>query len=302
MTSAANSGGTNNYVYNALGQLIEKSGAAGTTLIVYDEVGHIIGEYTSTGVLIEETVWMGDIPVATLRPDPVSGIDIYYVHSDHLGTVSKITRPSDNSLMWRWDPDTFGSAGPNTNPSGLGTFTYNLRYPGQYALTETGLYNNYFRDYDPQTGRYLESDPIGLRAGVNTYAYVDGNPVSNIDPLGLQTFPGTASGGAYWFQFGEGAGAMWRNYQRMQERSWRGSDLYYHCMANCQATNYGEGGAGAACTVSHVRTNIWGRLTEPDWLDDYIANKAGQAGGMCASTCSQLVPQSSPGRPPFPGW
>jgi RHS repeat-associated protein len=189
MVSAANSGGTNNYVYNALGQLIEKSGAAGTTLLMYDEAGHLLGEYSSTGALIEETIWMGDIPVATLQPNG-SGISIYYVHSDHLGTVRKITRPSDNSLMWRWDPDTFGSVAPNTNPSGLGAFIYNLRFPGQYYMAETGLMQNYFRDYDPQTGRYIESDPIGLAGGsYSTYAYVGGNPVSLDDPSGLQALP-----------------------------------------------------------------------------------------------------------------
>jgi RHS repeat-associated protein len=173
------------YIYNALGQLVRKSGAGGTTLLMYDEAGHILGEYTASGALVQETVWMGDTPVATLQPNG-SGVSIYYVHTDHLGTPRKITRPSDNGLMWRWDPDTFGSIAPNTNPAGLGSFTYNLGFPGQYSLNESGIYYNYFRDYDPQTGRYLESDPIGLRGGsFSTYAYVSANPIWYLDPFGL---------------------------------------------------------------------------------------------------------------------
>jgi RHS repeat-associated protein len=185
MSQATVSGSYTNYLYNALGQLIQKSATGGTTLLMYDEAGHILGEYTGTGTLIQETIWMGDTPVATLQPNG-SSVAIYYVHTDHLGTPRKITRPSDKGLMWRWDPDAFGSLNPNTNPTGLGAFNYNLRFPGQYSLNESGLYYNYFRDYDPQTGRYLESDPIGLDGGsYSTYAYVGANPVSRIDPLGL---------------------------------------------------------------------------------------------------------------------
>jgi RHS repeat-associated protein len=65
---------------------------------------------------------------------------------------------------------------------------------------ETALYLNYFRTYDPQTGRYIESDPIGLAGGINTYGYVGENPVSSVDPRGLdpsrtaqQLFPRTAA-------------------------------------------------------------------------------------------------------------
>jgi RHS repeat-associated protein len=189
MNQATVSGAATNYLYNAIGQLIQKSGNGGTTILMYDEAGNILGEYTGTGALVQETVWMGDIPVATLRPNGSTGctstVCIFYVHSDHLGTPRKVTRPSDSALMWRWDPDTFGSVAPNQNPGGVGTYAYNLRFAGQYSLNESGLYYNYFRTYDPQTGRYVESDPLGLGGGVNTYAYVEGNPVANTDPFGL---------------------------------------------------------------------------------------------------------------------
>jgi RHS repeat-associated protein len=231
MSQATVSGSYTNYLYNALGQLIQKSATGGTTLLMYDEAGHILGEYTGTGALIQETIWMGDTPVATLQPNG-SSIAIYYVHTDHLATPRKITRPSDNALMWRWDPDTFGSVSPNTNPSGLGVFSYNLRFPGQYSLNESGLYYNYFRDYDPSMGRYVESDPIGLKGGINTYAYVGGNPVSNADPLGLMCTPGV---GCYTTPT-EAKAAQSGNYLGYYQLACAGGDAYA-CFAEGVAAN-----------------------------------------------------------------
>jgi RHS repeat-associated protein len=185
MKTAKVGSSTTTYYYNALGQRIKKTGgSAGTVLMMYDEAGHILGEYSSTGALVQETVWMGDIPVATIRPSG-SSVAIYYVHADHLNAPRIVTQPSTNDIVWRWDTDPFGTAAPNQNPAGLGTFVYNLRYPGQYYDSETGLNYNYFRDYDPATGRYVESDPIGLRGGINTYSYAYSNPVNLADPMGL---------------------------------------------------------------------------------------------------------------------
>jgi RHS repeat-associated protein len=203
MSSATVGSTTANYVYSAVGPLIEKTVGSVTTLLMYDEAGHILGEYSSTGALIQETVWMGDIPVATLRPNGSTGctstVCVFYVHTSHLGTPVKVTRPSDNKLAWRWEPDTFGAstATPTQNPIGLGTFIYNLRFPGHYYQAETGLFYNYFRTYDPQMSRYIESDPIGLAGGINTYAYAIGNPVTWSDRLGLKPgdlFPSTNPG------------------------------------------------------------------------------------------------------------
>jgi RHS repeat-associated protein len=71
------------------------------------------------------------------------------------------------------------------DPSGLGTFDLPLRFPGQRYDAETALHYNYFRDYDPSIGRYGESDPIGLLGGLNTYVYVEANPLRKSDPRGL---------------------------------------------------------------------------------------------------------------------
>jgi RHS repeat-associated protein len=84
----------------------------------------------------------------------------------------------------------------NENPSGLGNFAFNLRFPGQYFDKETNLHYNYFRDYSPDTGRYIQSDPIGLRGGINTYAYVRGNPLGRVDPTGLLDDDPSGGGGA----------------------------------------------------------------------------------------------------------
>jgi len=90
----------------------------------------------------------------------------------------QVTRPSDNAAMWTWNSDPFGTDAANPDPSGAGTFAYNPRFPGQLFDGQAGLHYNYYSDYDPASGGYVESDPIGLAAGVNTYAYVGAQPIS----------------------------------------------------------------------------------------------------------------------------
>ena len=102
------------------------------------------------------------------------------------------------ATVWKADYEPFGMATVKVN-----TVENNLRFPGQYYDRETGLHYNYFRDYEPGTGRYVEADPIGLDGGLNLYSYVDGNPVSFTDPLGLVKWTGTFGGAAYI----EGVGA-----------------------------------------------------------------------------------------------
>jgi RHS repeat-associated protein len=99
--------------------------------------------------------------------------------------MPRLITNSDGVPVWTWDGEAFGNTPPTAETTGAGPFVFNLRFPGQYADAETGLFYNFFRDYDPSTGRYVESDPIGLFSGVSTFNYVGGNPLSNSDRQGL---------------------------------------------------------------------------------------------------------------------
>ncbi len=110
---------------------------------------------------------------------------VYYIHADYLDTPRQITDTSGN-VVWQYDnSDPFGNNAANQNPNGAGQFVFPLRFAGQYFDSETNTHYNINRDYDPSIGRYVQSDPIGLEGGINTYIYVRGNPISFIDPLGL---------------------------------------------------------------------------------------------------------------------
>jgi RHS repeat-associated protein len=185
---AATTGGIlTRYYVNAFGQRIEKAGPhvpnGGANEYVYDEQGHLIGEYNSGGGIVNETVWLGDIPVAVLSG--AGGATVYSVGADWLNAPHVIQNAGKQNV-WTWDHYAFGDNVPNQNPTGLGAFVYNPRFPGQYKDVETGLNYNINRDYNPTLGRYVESDPIGLKADINTYGYVRANPISLTDAKGTQ--------------------------------------------------------------------------------------------------------------------
>jgi RHS repeat-associated protein len=123
---------------------------------------------------------------------PPTSVVFSWVHTDPLGTPLAVTNTPANpgttpaAVIWRAKYEPFGKATVNQDPDGDGTtLTLNVRFSGQYADLETGLSYNSKRDYDPVNGRYIESDPIGLPGGMNTYAYAVGDPVDVIDPTGL---------------------------------------------------------------------------------------------------------------------
>ncbi|WP_347331846.1 RHS repeat-associated core domain-containing protein [Marinimicrobium locisalis] len=176
MVQASQSGTTvADYTHNALGQRVIKALPDGTVIhYLYNEQGQLIGEYDSAGNAIREYVYLEGAPLSM-----VSGNRVYYYHNDHLGTPQLLT-DAQQTVVWKAVYTPFGKASVE-----VAQVTNKIRFPGQYFDSETGLHYNYFRDYDPTTGRYLQSDPIGLRGGLNTYAYVSGNPLKYVDPLGL---------------------------------------------------------------------------------------------------------------------
>jgi len=146
-----------------------------TKIFHYDLRGHLIAETNQTGQMLAEYVYLGDQLLAVIKP----GESVYYFHNDHLGTPQVLTNDSQ-AISWKAVYTPFGDAVPS-----IATIENPFRFPGQYYDSETGLHYNYFRYYNPQTGRYITPDPIGLEGGINLFAYVGGNPVNWVDPLGL---------------------------------------------------------------------------------------------------------------------
>ena len=188
MASATVGNITTTYLYNGKGERIAKKGRhvrGGMIYFAYDEFGRLIGEYDAQARPIQEIIYLEQVPVALARNDAV-----YNIHADHLGTPRAITNTRDR-VVWRWDSDAFGAAAPDEHSErDRNSFVFNLRFPGQYYDKETNLHYNYYRDYDPSAGRYVQSDPVGLAGGMNTYAYVGGNPLSYADPEGLHPLLG----------------------------------------------------------------------------------------------------------------
>ncbi|ALN88646.1 RHS repeat-associated core domain protein [Lysobacter capsici] len=178
------------YSYNAIGERVAAiNGDTGpvTTYTLYDESGQWIGDYDSTGATIQQAIWMDNLPVGLLVGAGTAQ-SLKFVQPDHLGTPRAVIDPTRNVAIWTWDAkgEAFGNSPPNQDPDLDGNaFVFNMRFPGQRYDAASELIYNYFRDYDPTTGRYIQSDPLGLNGGISAYGYVGGNPLGLTDQYGL---------------------------------------------------------------------------------------------------------------------
>ncbi|NAR51562.1 RHS repeat domain-containing protein [Acinetobacter haemolyticus] len=143
----------------------------------YDEKGHLLGEYTAAGIPLVEYIWLGDKPVAAVYGSGAA-TKIYYIVTDVQNTPRRLIDSSNSNVVWSWDSTAFGLGNP------VGTITFNLRFPGHYYDASTGQFYNHNRFYNPELGRYMEPDPIGLAGGLNPYAYALNNPVMYVDMTG----------------------------------------------------------------------------------------------------------------------
>jgi RHS repeat-associated protein len=189
-----------NYQYNGQGIRVWRTitvPSAGQAATVYDPLGtaNLYGEYFAADY--REYVYLNGIPVASAMDAGRQAPAISYLYADGLGTVRVATTTAGAVTdQWPWLNNAFG------DQAMTGSSGYYLRFPGQYYDVETGLHYNGYRYYDPSTGRYVQSDPIGLIGGVSTYSYVFAQPFGLLDPAGL-----AASGAAVGCAIGGGVGS-----------------------------------------------------------------------------------------------
>ncbi|QDL27210.1 RHS repeat-associated core domain-containing protein [Stenotrophomonas maltophilia] len=175
------------YHYNDLGQQRARKAGGASALSLYDERGQWLGEYDQAGIARQQVIWLDKLPVGLLK-----GSALYYVQPDHLGTARIVIDSARDVAVWSGDlkGEVVGATAPNEDPDQDGTlFEFAMRFPGQRYDPESGLHYNVQREYDPASGRFVTSDPLGLQGGISTYGYVKGNPLASVDPDGMQAIP-----------------------------------------------------------------------------------------------------------------
>jgi len=177
------------YAYDAFGRRIAKTVHGSTTYYIYSG-NQLIAELDESGEMVKAYGWdlndeSNSPPLwqAEVTDGRLDTAEYHTLINDHLGTPQMAVN-DEGDVTWRAVSESFGK----TIPHQQNQITMNLRFPGQYYDEETGTHYNYFRDYNPVTGRYIQKDPIGLEGGINWSAYAEGNPLIYFDNLGLKVY------------------------------------------------------------------------------------------------------------------
>ena len=158
-----------------------------TTLFIYDNNGNVLAEVDEDGNILREYAYLDGQRLALFELDAVDGNAassleeerIFYYINDHLGTA-QLLLDEQAVVVWQGNYQPFGEVDVVVND-----LEQHFRFPGQIFDTESGLHYNWNRYYNPETGRYISPDPIGLDGGLNLYAYVGNDPVNWMDLEGL---------------------------------------------------------------------------------------------------------------------
>ena len=194
LIETSQNGQTTSYRYDPFGRRISKTAGSGaastTTYFLYSDTG-LLAEADSQGNLTKaygfnpkaaqqglwstDPIWQANVNGNSLTNSTTS---YHYLHTDHLATPILATDKAGNAT-WKGASEAFGATMPTIEATEM-----NLRFPGQYWDGETKTHYNFNRDYLPGVGRYIQSDPIGLDAGINQFAYANANPLSYFDSRG----------------------------------------------------------------------------------------------------------------------
>lgn len=169
---------TASYKTTVDGQRISETVDGEQELFIYDLSGRLIAKTDADGNTLVEYIYLNGEQLAMVSDTGTAEEAIHYVHTDHLGTP-EVLSDDKGAEVWRRNQTPFGETVEIT-----GDVVQDTRFLGQRYNEETGYHYNYARDYDPSLGRYLQSDPLGIVGGANTYSYALQNPVAYADPYG----------------------------------------------------------------------------------------------------------------------
>lgn len=196
------------YTYNAFGERVAKAVTLPQTInerFVYNEASQLIAELGSTN---KDYIWLDALPVAVVDSTDTAST-IHYVTADGFNTPRAVSDAS-GAIVWNWpiNGNPFGEQSPSSSTG----YVYNQRFPGQYFDIESGLNYNVQRYYESVLGRFTQVDPISFAgAQASLYGYGDNNPLSNVDPLGLNTYTIGANGALAFLGGGQGALGIYFN-------------------------------------------------------------------------------------------